>query len=171
MKDIDNEPIYTGIFKNRESAENAYNALWRRGYERNDVSLMMSEDTRKNHFFDKETAINRITAGAGHGSVLGGTLGAIAGIIAAAGTSLILPGLSLVVAGPLAAGLAGAGAGGFTGSVIGALMGIPDVYAKKIESGIKDGYVVISVRPHNQEDAHYIEQNWEENSVEEIYKK
>ena len=39
-----------------------------------------------------------------------------AGIIAAIGTTLVIPGLGLVIAGPIAAGLAGAGAGSITGT-------------------------------------------------------
>mgnify|MGYP003381339126 CR=1 FL=1 len=45
----------------------------------------------------------------------------------------------IVLAGPIAAGLAGAGAGGITGGLIGALIGsgIPEERAKVYESGVK----------------------------------
>jgi hypothetical protein len=98
-------------------------------------------------------------------------VGAIAGVIAAIGTSLIIPGLGIIIAGPIAAGLAGAGAGGITGGVIGALVGsgIPEERAKLYESGIKNGNIVMGVHPRNTEDAKYFEDNWRTNKGEEIH--
>ena len=43
--------------------------------------------------------------------------------VAAVGTTLLIPGLGIVVAGPLAAVIAGAGAGAATGGLIRALVG------------------------------------------------
>jgi len=58
--------------------------------------------------------------------------------------------------------LAGAGAGGIAGSAIGALIGagIPEDKAKIYEQEIKNGGVVMGVRPKNEEDSKYFEQNW-----------
>jgi hypothetical protein len=94
---------------------------------------------------------------AGKGAAIGGTLGAIIAGIAAIGTSVVLPGLGLVVAGPLAAALMGAGAGGLTGGLIGALVGhgIPEEHAAEYESGIKNGGVFMGVNARNDEDAQY----------------
>lgn len=44
--------MLTGMFRDRESTESAYNSLQERGYERDDINLIMSDDTRKNHFSD-----------------------------------------------------------------------------------------------------------------------
>jgi len=134
----------------------------------------MSDETRKKHFSGdvKETEIGTKAAeGAGKGSAIGSTVGAIAGVIAAIGTSLVIPGLGIVIAGPIAAGLAGAGAGGITGGVIGALVGsgIPEERAKLYESGIKNGNIVMGVKPRNSEDAKYFEENWHTNKAEEIH--
>src|ERR1700712_4964884 len=96
-------PLMTGLFPDRESAERGYNALSERGYTKDDVNLVMSEDTRKRHFAaaGTETELgNKAAEGAGVGGAIGGTLGAIAAAVAAVGTTLILPGLGLVVAGP-----------------------------------------------------------------------
>ncbi len=166
-------PMLTGMFTDRESTENAYNALHERGYTKDDINLVMSDETRKKHFSDEESEIGTKAAeGAGAGSAIGGTIGAIAGVIAAIGTSLVIPGLGLIVAGPLAAGLAGAGAGGITGGLIGALVGsgIPEDRAKIYESGVKDGHVVMGVHPKNDEDAEYLEQNWRSNDAKDIYR-
>ena len=166
--------MLTGMFADRESAENAYNSLHERGYSKDDINLIMSDETRKKHFSDvEETEIGTKAAeGAGKGSAIGGTVGAIVGVVAALGTSLVIPGLGLLVAGPLAAGFAGAGAGGIAGGVIGALVGsgIPEERAKIYESGVKDGRIVMGVNPRNDDDANHIENSWRENKGEEIYR-
>jgi len=166
--------MLTGMFSDRESTENAYNLLHERGYTNDDIDLIMSDETRKNHFSDDlgETEIGTKAAeGAGTGSAIGGAVGAIAGVVAAIGTSLIIPGLGVVIAGPIAAGLAGAGAGGLTGGIIGALVGsgIPEARAKIYESGVKKGNIVMGVRPRNEEDAKHIEKTWRDNKGEEIH--
>ncbi|MGF1639111.1 MAG: hypothetical protein ACFCUU_18690 [Cyclobacteriaceae bacterium] len=167
--------VLTGMFRDRESTENAYNELHARGYSDDEINLVMSNETRKNQFGDdvaEETEIGTKAAEhAGKGSAIGGTVGAITGVIAAIGTSVAIPGLGILVAGPIAAGLAGAGAGGIAGGIIGALVGsgIPEARAKLYESGIKEGNVVISVTPKNDEDARYIEENWRTNRGEEIH--
>lgn len=166
--------MLTGMFHDRESTENAYNTLQERGYQKDDINLVMSDETRKEHFSDdvEETEVGTKAAeSAGKGSAIGGTVGAVAGVIAAIGTTLAIPGLGLVIAGPIAAGLAGAGAGGITGGIIGALVGsgIPEARAKLYESGIKEGNIVIGVKPRNDEDAKYFEENWRDNKAEEIH--
>lgn len=170
------ERMLTGMFADRESSENAYEVLHERGYSKDEINLLMSDETRKKHFQDEddnETEIGTKAAeGAGKGSAIGGTVGAIAGIVAAIGTSFIIPGLGVLIAGPIAAGLAGAGAGGITGGIIGALIGsgIPEARAKLYESGIKKGQVVIGVYPRNEEDAKEIEDSWRANNGREIYR-
>lgn len=171
-----NSRMMTGMFRDRDSAERAYNALHSRGYTKDDVNVIMSDDARKRHFSadrDNDTDLgNKALEGAGAGSAIGGTLGAIVGAIAAIGTSVALPGLGLIVAGPLAAGLAGAGAGGLTGGLLGALVGsgIPEDRAKVYESGIKEGNIVMGVTPRNQADAEYFENEWRTNRGEHIYR-
>jgi hypothetical protein len=168
--------ILTGMFSDRESTERAYNSLSSRGYSKDEIDLMMSDETRKKYFDkdnDHDTELgNKAMEGAGKGSAIGGTVGAIAGVIAALGTSLVIPGLGIVLAGPIAAGLAGAGAGGLTGGIIGALVGrgIPEDRAKNYESGIKNGKIVMGVKPRNDEDARYFENEWKSSRAEDIYR-
>jgi hypothetical protein len=167
--------MMTGMFRDRESAERAYNSLSSRGYSKDDVNLVMSDDTRKRHFGDKTADSDlgdKALEGAGAGSAIGGTLGAIVGAVAAIGTSVALPGLGLIIAGPLAAGLAGAGAGGLTGGLLGALVGsgIPEDRAKEYESGVKEGGIVMGVTPRNDEDATYLENEWRNSRGESIYR-
>ena len=40
----------TGIFPDRESAEVAYQGVLDRGYDKDDVNLVMSDETRERHF-------------------------------------------------------------------------------------------------------------------------
>ena len=167
--------MLTGMFRDRESAERAYNSLHSRGYTQDDVNLMMSDETRKRHFekTDNDSELgNKAMEGAGAGSAIGGTAGAVIGAIAAIGTAVAIPGLGLVVAGPIAAGLAGAGAGGLTGGIVGALIGsgIPEDRAKHYESGIKEGGIVMGVKPRSDEDAEYLENEWKNNRGEHIYR-
>jgi hypothetical protein len=174
MENTVNRKMITGMFNDRESAENAYRALESRGYTKDDVNVLMSDETRKKHFSKESPKTdlgNKAMEGAGKGSAIGGTLGAIVGAVAAIGTSVLIPGLGLIVAGPLAAGLAGAGAGGLTGGLVGALIGsgIPEDRAKKYEAGIKNGGIVMGFHPRNDEDADYFEKQWQNNKKEEVY--
>ena len=168
-------PILTGMFSDRESTERAYNTLHERGYSKDDINLIMSDETRKKHFSDENDHSElgtKAAEGAGTGAGIGGTIGAIAGVIAALGTSVVIPGAGLVLAGPLVAGLAGAGAGSITGGLIGALVGsgIPEDRAKIYESGVKDGHVVLGVHPRNNEDADFLENDWRSNQGKDIYR-
>lgn len=160
----------TGMFSDKESSEGAYKSLRDRGYSDDEINVMMSDDTRNkwygsdNNDNDSELG-NKMAEGTGIGSAIGGTLGAIVGGIAAIGTNLVLPGLGLVVWGPIAAALAGAGAGGATGGLIGALVGhgIPEDRAREYETGIQNGGSVLGVRPKTTEDADYFENDWKNN--------
>lgn len=158
-------PWVTALFRDRESAESAYQSLTARGYDIKDINLVMTDDTRNKHFASgaQETELgSKAAKGAGIGGAIGGTVGAIAAAIAAVGTSLAIPGLGLVIAGPAAAALAGAGAGGVTGGLVGALIGagIPEVRVKEYEAGIKSGGILMGVRPRSDEDATYFEREW-----------
>jgi hypothetical protein len=83
------------------------------------------------------------------------------------GTAVVVPGLGIVVAGPLAAGLAGAGGGGIAGGIIGALVGagIPKETADKYEQGVKEGEIVVAVQLRNEEDGRYFEDEWRRHNV------
>lgn len=171
-----NSTMVTGLFRDRDSAERAYESVSARGYDKSDVNVVMSDDTRKRHFSgsqEVETELgSKAAEGAGIGGAVGGTLGAIAAAIAAVGTSIAIPGLGLVIAGPLAAAIAGAGAGGVTGGLVGALIGsgIPEERVKYYEDGIKDGGILMGVTPRSDEDATHFEQQWKDSRGEHVYR-
>lgn len=165
--------MMTGLFKDRESAEGAYRSLTNRGYGKDDVNLLMSDDTRKKHFTEGDTELGtKAWEDAGKGAAIGGGVGATLAAIAAIGTTLALPGLGLLIAGPIAALLAGGGAGALTGGLIGALVGhgIPEEHAKVYDKGIRDGGIVMGVNPRTQEDADYLENEWRTNRAESLYR-
>jgi hypothetical protein len=169
--------MLTGMFRDRESAERAYGSLSSRGYGKDDVNLLMSDETRKKYFSDDDDTPDtelgsKALEGAGLGSAIGGTTGAVLGALAAIGTTIALPGLGLLVAGPIAAGLAGAGAGSLTGGLIGALIGagIPEDRAKVYDEGVRSGGIVMGVNPRTDEDAEYFENEWKNYKGEHIYR-
>lgn len=156
--------MVTGLFMDREQAEQAYSSVANRGYAQSEVNVVMSSATKKKHFSDPAVAKIRLAGkafeGAGMGSAIGGTVGAIAAIVAAVGTSIAIPGIGIVIAGPAAPAIMGAG--GLTGGLAGALVGwgIPDELLKRYEAGIKKGGILIGIKPHSREDAAYIRQQW-----------
>ena len=160
--------LVTGVFKTRVAAEAAVDALIKRGYTRDDISVLMSDATKS-----KEFAIEtgtRAADGAGIGGAVGGAVGAVLAAIAAVGTNIVLPGVGLVIAGPLAAALAGAGAGGAAGGLIGALVGagIPEHRAKVYDASLRAGGILIGVEAKTDEEVKQLEQLLEDLGGEHI---
>ena len=156
----DNDMV-VGTFRDRGSAERAIETAKDRGYGDDEIHVMMSDDTRTRYFGDVKSG-NKALEGTGIGAVTGGAVGAtILGIIAA-GTSVAVPGVGLLIAGPLAGALAGGAAGGAAGGLVGALVGagIPEEQAKLYEKDIKDGGILVGVDARDEEDARFFEQEW-----------
>jgi hypothetical protein len=168
-----------GLFRDRDNAERFYGSLSNRGYGKDDVNLLMSDETRNRYFGDKDDRTdNRTDLGdkawedAGKGAAIGAGTGATIAAIAAIGTTLAIPGLNLLVAGPLAAALAGAGAGGLTGGLIGALVGhgVPKERAEEYDRGIREGGIVMGVNARSDEDADYFENEFRTHRGEYVYR-
>jgi hypothetical protein len=160
--------LVTGLFKTRVAAEAAVDAILRRGYQSDDISVLMSDSTKT-----KEFALQTRTHaadGAGIGGAIGGTVGAVLAAIAAIGTSIAIPGIGIFVAGPIAAALAGAGAGGATGGLIGALIGvgIPEHRAKVYETGVRGGGILLGVEAKSDEDVDRLEHLLEDIGAEHV---
>lgn len=153
------------VFRTRDEADTAFSELRDRGYTDKDINVLMSDDTR-NRYFSNDSADSelgdKVAENAGKGSLIGGSLGAVVGALTAIGSNILLPGLGLVVAGPLAAGLAGAGAGAATGGLIGALTGagVPEDEAARYENDIKEGGIYMGYKPKNEEDARHSYDRW-----------
>lgn len=166
--------IVTGIFRDRTSAERAYECVKSRGYTDNDVSVLMSNDTRARCFPRSEVAATELGSkageGAGVGFVAGGGLGALLMGLAAAG--IAVPGLPIIAMGPLAAAFAGGAGGGVVGAIVGAFVGsgIPEERAKLYETGIGEGGIVLGVTPRSDADAEFLERCWADAGGEQIYR-
>lgn len=106
------EYLATRLFTDRTSAEREYDALVGRGYSADDINVIMTDEGRKRHFADGATTElgNKALKGAGVGGGVGAVTGGALAAIAAAAT-VAVPGVGLLVAGPIAAALAGVGAG------------------------------------------------------------
>lgn len=162
--------LATASFNDRESAERAYNDLVARGYRSDEIHVLMSDETRKRDFDkhgDKTGLGNKALEGAGVGGAVGGAVGATLVAIAAAATTLTIPGLGLVIAGPLAGALAGGATGATAGGLVGMLVGagIPEERARVYENDLKQGGIVLGAKPRNDEDARYFENEWRGQSV------
>lgn len=146
----------TALCKSRPACESALRQLEAAGFSDRQVSILMSDDTRGRAFRLVENS--KADEGMAAGATAGGIVGAL--LAAAAGTgSLVIPGLNLVVAGALVAGLAGLGAGAAAGGIVGALIGagIPEHEAKVYEKEISAGNILIAVDAENSERADQVE--------------
>ena len=164
----------TGLFPDRDSAEQGYQALAERGYSKDDINVVMSDETKKRHFTsaEMETELgNKAAEGAGVGGAIGGTVGAIAAAVTAAGTSIAIPGIGLVLAGPISAALTGAGAGAATGGIVGALIGwnMPEERVKEYDEGIRNGGILMGVRPCSEDDTAHLNTAWSNNRAPDVY--
>lgn len=166
--------IVSAVFHDGEAAEEAYTQAIERGYSRDDVMVLMSDQARDEYFPSERVEVRKegkALEGAGVGGAVGTALGAIAGAIAAIGTAVAIPGLGLIVAGPLLFGLAGAGAGGVTGGLIGSLVGagMSEERATVYKTAIEEGGIVLAVDPRDEADARWLAETWEDSGGDEIY--
>ena len=157
--------MVTGLFSDGEGLERAYEVVSQRGYGTGDINVLMSEDTRKRYFSDDRpvaTELGRkVEEGGELGGPMGGTVGTILPALIAVGV-VALPGLGLVLAGPVAVALTAAGAAGLTVGLIGVLgdWGIPEERARQYEAGLESGGILMAVKSRSGEDARFFEQQW-----------
>lgn len=132
------------VFSSRPEADRAVDDLVRAGFARGSISLLVAESSRGQHF--KVVEGDKAAEGAIGGSVVGGTLGAIAAGLVAIGI-IVAPGVGLIAAGPLLAALAGLGAGAAAGGLVGGLvgLGIPEHHAKVMDAQITRGGILVAV--------------------------
>ena len=134
----------TAVFNTRFESEAALRKLEQAGFNKDQVTMLITEETRGKHFGIDEG--NKSDQAAAVGAAIGGLTGALYLALASAGT-LFIPGLNIVVSGALVGALAGLGAGGATGGLIGGLvgLGIPEHEAKLYEDAIRKGAILIAV--------------------------
>ncbi len=158
----------SAIFKTRPQAENALEQLDDAGFRHDQVSLVMSDETRDEYIRQiKESS--KADEGAAAGAGVGGLAGAVAGMLLAAGT-IAIPGINLIVTGALVSSLAGLGAGGLVGGLIGGLVGagIPEHEAKYYEKEIKNGNFLVTVDTNTKEQESVAREIFSQNSADRI---
>ncbi len=146
----------TATFKTRIAAEQTLRELEAKGFTDEQISLLVSDETRGKSFVIEEGS--KADEGAAAGATFGGVVGAILGGVASAG-AIAVPGLNLVGPGALAGGLAGLGAGRAPGGLIGMLVGagIPEHEAKRYEDELKAGSILLAVDADSDERAKLVE--------------
>jgi hypothetical protein len=169
--------MVTGLFKDKHSAELAFQSVIDLGYDKGDINVVMSAEVRRRFFPAHDTtpgqpgttdleeaaaADANDSANQTWGGPVGGTVGTLAPVVAAVGV-LLIPGFG-IAAGPVAIALAASAA---TGAAIGLMAmlvnwGIPDSRVKQYEAGLRAGGVVLGVKARSDADAMQIRQRWQE---------
>lgn len=164
--------MVTGLFNDRAGAERAYRAARDLGYEPKEINVLLSEETRERYFsHGPDTQLSdkadESTEASTHladelGGPAGGTAATVAPALAAVGTLLLVPGLGLLAAGPIAVALTAAGAVGVTGGLIGALTnwGVPKGRLEQYENSIRNGGILFAVKPRSQSEADELVRRW-----------
>lgn len=143
------------MYFEREPAAAAVDRLHGLGYERDDIGVMMDDKTRERAFSSLVNA--KGSEGIAAGATIGGVLGAIAAGLTATGSVAAIAGTgglaTPLVAGPLVAALAGLGVGAAGGGIVGGLIGvgIGEHRAKEYEKGLREGGILVAVRPRSEE--------------------
>lgn len=144
-----------GVFMDVEMAEEAVEALFQAGFERDEISVLAQRETVEDLVDDEreESALESAGAGALGGTALGGLIGLIAGA-----STLVVPGIGPALAagtwatilGTTAAG-AGVGAayGGLVGSLIG--FGVAEEETHVYVEGVEKGGILTVVQPDDAE--------------------
>lgn len=146
-----NAPLITALFADLASAEQTVADLRRAGIPAEQIGLLV----RDSEGVVRETGgtgAERAGTGAAIGAAGGGVVGAIGGWMIGVG-ALVLPGIGPVIAGgfvatALGTAVAGAAAGAAAGGVAGMLisLGIPRDEARDLESEVRQGHVLLTVR-------------------------
>lgn len=134
-----------GFVSDHAQAEKIVGLLQGSGFSNEDISALLPDRKGTRDFAHEQNtkAPEGAIAGVGAGSVVGGTIGLLAGLGA-----LAIPGVGpFIAAGPIMAALSGAAAGAAVGGITGALigMGIPEVEARQYEGKIRSGNILLSV--------------------------
>lgn len=126
-----------GVFPSRSSAENAVSTLRRQGFTNEEINIISK---KQSHQQSGENTDDDIM----DGTLTGGTLGGIGGLLLGAG-ALMIPGIGpIVAAGPIAAAIGGAIAGGITGGLID--WGIPAEESHHYEQEVIQGSILAIIR-------------------------
>ena len=159
------------LVRSSKQADSLVDQLFKKGFETREISILYPNHKAGKKDFKIKTekhskAPEGGVAGAAAGGILGGSLGLLAGIGA-----LAIPGVGpFIAAGPIMGALSGSAVGGSVGLLLGALIGsgVPEFEAKKYESALKEGNILISVRAHDDKEMAFATEIMRKNGGEEI---
>ena len=137
--------------RDEAAARHIVERLREAGFLSSDISVLLPDRRGTQEFAHEQNT--KAPEGAVTGGTAGGLLGGVAGWLVGVGT-LAIPGLGpFVAAGPILSALSGAAAGAAVGGLTGALigMGIPEIEARRYESQLREGNVLISVQALDEE--------------------
>ncbi|MFL6548770.1 MAG: hypothetical protein ACJ8OJ_08745 [Povalibacter sp.] len=168
----DRSGMISALFVDASGVERAFSAALALGYKADEINLLLSEQTRQRLFAQgqvqstladkaaESTQYGASKEAAALGGPAGGTAATLAPAAAAIGAAVLIP--SLVVAGPIAIALAAAGAVGVAGGTLGALThwGIPKHHVENYEQQVRDGAILIGVKPRSDDDARQLREQW-----------
>ncbi len=172
-----------GLFDAPHAANAAFEVLLKLGYRPDEVGILIAENTKRRFYLpsllthpleqeeseqaaqDFAQADSKSSADPERLAVIKGTatasaIGALGGFVVASAAAVLVPGLGLLMIGPLA----GLGAG--FGAMVGGVYVVPvleNEHAKQMaryEAEVKVGKVLIAVNPHSAEHASAIRKEW-----------
>ena len=163
--------LRVALFKDKISADTAYSAALKRGYKTKDIYVIMSHET-KQKYFKKPHVQSKENDKSMEGLALDGALDrAVSGVIGsvvALNTTITIPSLGLVIAGPLATDLM------VTGTLVDGLTdalkeaGLSEEQAKIYEKSIKGGDILMGITSYSDEDDELLE-DWKKYNGQEIF--
>ena len=177
--------LVTGLFKDKDSAELAFQSVVTLGYDKSDVDVIMSDEVRQRYFLapnpttenpDSTDLEEKVAAedvnnpqNKTWGGPVGGTVGTLAPVVGAVGV-LLIPGFG-IVAGPMTIALIASAATGVALGLMGILKnwGIPDSRVEEYEVGLRSGGILLGVKAHSDADASRIQQRWQQSGGEYIH--
>lgn len=154
------EEIVYALFDSPHAVEKALKDLYTIGVTLDDVSILMTEDTRDGDF--AALALTRSAEGVATGGVVGGFVGIVLGGLAALGSAMT-GGIGLMVMGPA---MGFAAAGGLIGGLIG--HGIPEAEAKHLHDEVAAGKVLVAVHVNERHDTGLVRRVLDDDHGEEV---
>jgi len=158
--------LIVGLFRHHDNMGKAFNAALQLGYKKDELSILMSKETKQKHGYARKhpepLVVEEALDGAGVGGSLGVTMGAITGALMAVGIFAVISGIGITISGPIAVCLSGALAGGIAGGLVGALIniGISAKHAERFKSELKNGAILVILPLHSENDYKKLERAW-----------
>lgn len=134
------QKVVIGVFSSVQNAEKAVSNLRQQGFTNEEINIVTKKERTREERGATAYEDDDIT----DGTLTGGTIGGIGGLLLGAG-ALAIPGLGpIVAAGPIAAALSGAVMGGVAGGLID--WGIPAEVSQRYENRVKEGGILAVIR-------------------------